>query len=154
MAEEWMGIVASGSQLNAVHLQLDGDDAVLTNQFTWKLQSGDETLAYAAMYERVKEYIENNAVKYVVIKASAVVKNKPILLAHLKSAEMRGIICVASVAGGATTKLLQKGVISRTFGDRNVDAYVKDNTFWDDQELGDLKKGRREAAILVLSQRK
>lgn len=152
MSEQWMGVVTSGSQLNAVHLELNDDNAVLTNQFTWKTQSGDEPLAYAAMYERVKEYIENNKIKYVVIKASAVGKNKP-TLAHLKAAEMRGIICVASVAGGATTKLVQKGTISRTFGERKVDDYVKDDSFWDDQILGELTKGRREAALLVLSQR-
>ena len=152
MSEQWIGVVTSGSQLNAVHLELNDDNAVLMNQFTWKTQSGDETLAYAAMYERVKEYIENNAIKYAVIKASAVGKNKP-TLAHLKAAEMRGIICVASVAGGATTKLVQKGAISRTFGERKVDDYVKDDSFWDDQILGELTKGRREAAILVLSQR-
>ncbi len=152
MAEQWMGIVASGSQLNAVHLQVNGDDAILTNQFTWKLQSGDEALAYAAIYERIKEYIGNNSVQYVIIKASAVGKNRP-SLAHLKAAELRGIICVASVAGGAETKLLQKATISRTFGKRKVDEYVKDDSFWDDNLKGDLTKGRREAALLVLSQR-
>ena len=152
MPENWIGFVASGSRLNAVHLEIDGDHPVLTNQFTWKLQSGDETLAYAALYERVKEYIQNNSITTVVIKASAVGKNKA-TLAHLKSAELRGVICAASVAGGAVTKLIQKGTISRTFGDRKVDDYVKDDSFWDDQLLGDLNKGKREAALLVLSQR-
>jgi hypothetical protein len=152
MAEQWIGIVASGSQLKAVHLEIDGNNVVLSNQFTWKLQSGDEALAYAAMYDRVKGYVENNAVQNVVIKASAVGKNKP-TLAHLKSAELRGVICVASVAGGASTTLIQKGTVSRTFGDRKVDEYVKDDSFWDNHVVGELTKGRREAALLVLSQR-
>jgi hypothetical protein len=152
MVEQWIGIVASGSQLNAVHLEIDDNSVVLSNQFTWKLQSGDVALAYAAMHDRVKGYVENNAVQNVVIKASAVGKNKP-TLAHLKSAELRGVICVATVAGGASTTLVQKGTVSRTFGDRKVDEYVKDDSFWDNQVVGELTKGRREAALLVLSQR-
>jgi hypothetical protein len=152
MAEQWLGIVASGSLLNGVHLEIDDNSAVLKSQFTWNLLSGDQALAYAAMYERVKGYVENNTVQNVVIKASAVGKNK-VTLAHLKSAELRGVICVGAVAGGAATTLIQKGTISRNFGDRKVDEYVKDDTFWDKEVVGDLTKGRREAALLVLSQR-
>jgi len=152
MAEQYIGIVASGAQLNGVHLEIDNDRAVLINQFAWKLQSGDQALAYAAMYDRVKDYVQNNTVHKVVIKASAVGKNKA-TLAHLKSAELRGVICVAAVAGGASTTLVQKGTVSRTFGDRKVDEYVKDDSFWDNEVSGNLTKGRREAALLVLSQR-
>lgn len=152
MSKQYLGIVVSGSQLDAVHLGIDDSSAIVNNQFTWKLQSGDEALAYTAMYERVKDYIKNNAIEYVVVKASAVGKNKP-TLAHLKSAELRGVVTVASVGGGASTTLIQKGTVSRTFGDRKVDDYVKDETFWSKQVVGDLTKGRREAALLVLSQR-
>lgn len=152
MSEEWLGVVVSGAQLVAVHVQLNDDSAVLTNQFTWKLQSGDDAEAYHAMFERVKDYVANNNVQRVIIKASAVGKSKP-TLSHLRSAELRGVICVASVAGGARTDLVQKGTISRTFGKRNVDDYVKDDSFWDDEIIGELTKGRREAALLVLSQR-
>lgn len=152
MSEQWLGIVVSGSQFIAVHLEIDGDDAILSNQFTWKLQSGDQPIAYATMYDRVKDYIENNRVQHVVIKASAVGQNS-IKLSHLKSAELRGVICAASVAGGATTALVQKGTISRTFGSRKVDDYVKDDSFWENKVDGTLTKGRREAALLVLSRR-
>ena len=75
MAEQYLGVVASGAQLNGVHLVIDNDSAVLNNQFTWKLQSGDQALAYAAIYDRVKDYVQNNSVQKVVIKASAVGKN-------------------------------------------------------------------------------
>jgi len=152
MEEHWMGIIVSGSQIQVVHLAISGDNAVLTDQFNWKLQSGDQPHAYAAIYERIKEYIENNSVNHVVIKASAVGKNKA-TLAHLKSAEIRGVICAASVAGGAETKFILKGTISRTFGSRKVDDYVHDDTYWDNQGLSGLTKGRREAAILVLSEK-
>ena len=152
MSKQYLGIVVSGAQLDAVHMEIDDSSAIVNNQFTWKLQSGDEVLAYAAMYDRVKDYIKNNAIEHVVVKASAVGQNKP-TLAHLKSAELRGIISVASIGGGASTSLIQKGTVSRTFGDRKVDEYVKDDSFWDKQIVGDLAKGRREAALLVLSQR-
>ena len=152
MADQWLGIVVAGGQLNVVHLVIDSSNAVLNNQFTWKLQSGDAANAYAAMYDRVKDYVANNGIQNVVLKASAVGQNKP-TLAHLKSAELRGVISVAAVAGGATTNLVQKGTVSRTFGDRKVDEYVKDDSFWTREALGDLTKGRREAALLVLSQR-
>jgi hypothetical protein len=152
MPEQCLGIVVSGSQLDAVHMEIDACSAVVNNQFTWKLQSGDEALAYTAMYDRVKDYVKNNGIEHVVVKASAVGQNKP-TLAHLKSAELRGVITVASVAGGASTQLIQKGTVSRTFGDRKVDEYVKDDSFWNKHVNGDLAKGRREAALLVLSQR-
>ena len=152
MAEQWLGIVVSGGQFNAVHLSINGTEAVIKNQFTWKLQTGDEAEAYFAIYERVKDYVANNDIHNVVLKASAVGKNTP-TLAHLKSAELRGVITAASVAGGARTDLVQKGTISRTFGARKVDEYIKDDSFWKGEYLEDLTKSRREAAILVLSQR-
>lgn len=152
MTEQWMGIIASSGQILAVHLEINSDQTKLINQFTWKLQTGDEPSAYAVMYDRIKEYVENHNIQDVVIKGSAVGKNKA-TLAHLKSAEVRGVACVASVVGGADTKLVQKGTVSRTFGNRKVDDYVKDNSFWDDQALDDVTKGRREAALLILSQK-
>jgi hypothetical protein len=88
----------------------------------------------------------------VVIKSSAVGQNNP-TLAHLKSAELRGAISVASSGAGANTKMVQKAVISRTFGDRKADDYVKDDSFWEKSVSGELTKSRREAALLVLSQK-
>lgn len=151
MPKECMGIVVSGGQLLSVHLQVDGTTATLVNQHTWKLQSGDIVAAYSAMYERVRDYVSNNQVSEVVIKASAVGQNHP-TLAHLKSAELRGVVSVAAAAGGASTTLVQKGTVSRTFGDRKADEYVQDDSFWQTAVIGELTKGRREAALLVLSQ--
>ena len=152
MGDHCLGIVVSGSSLSAVHMEVDATTAIISNQFTWKLQSGDVESAYAAMHDRVRDFVQNNSITSVVIKASAVGNNKP-TLAHLKSAELRGVTCVAAVAGGAQTSLIQKGTISRTFGDRKVDDYVQDDSFWQNEVVGDLTKGRREAALLVLSQR-
>lgn len=63
---EWLGVVVSGGQFNAVHLSIDGTNAEVNNQFTWKLQTGNESEAYAAIYERVKDYVANNSIQHVV----------------------------------------------------------------------------------------
>ena len=152
MAEKWLGVVVSGSQVNVAHLEIDNDSATVENQFTWKLQSGDSVSAYTEMAERFSDYIKNNAIDNVVIKSSAVGQARP-TLAHLKSAELRGAISVASSGAGASTQLVQKAVISRTFGERKADEYVRDDSFWEDSVTGELTKSRREAALLVLSQK-
>jgi len=151
MSEEFVGIVVSGSKLEAVHLEKEMDTYTLINQFTWNLQTGDAVVAYGSMFERVRDYVKNKQVKNVIIKGSAIGKNRP-TLAHLRSAELRGVVCVAALVGGASTTFLQKAMLSRTFGDRKTDEYVKDDSYWKTAVAGDLTKGRREAALLVLSQ--
>lgn len=146
-----LGVVVSGDSLQVVHLDASQPKPILINQFTWKLQSGDVVDAYYCMHERVRDYVANHGVCEVIIKASAVGQSRP-TLAHLHSAELRGVVSVGAKAGGATTRLVQKAVISRTFGDRKADQYVQDDAFWQDALDGDLAKGRREAALLVLSQ--
>lgn len=146
-----LGVSVSGDTLQVVHLDTSQTKPILINQFTWKLQSGDVVDAYHGMHERVRDYVANHGVCEVIIKASAVGQSKP-TLAHLHSAELRGVVSVGAKAGGATTRLVQKAVISRTFGDRKADQYVQDDGFWQEALDGTLTKGRREAALLVLSQ--
>jgi hypothetical protein len=146
-----LGVTVSGEAIQIVHLDTGQAKPLLVNQFTWRLQTGDVVDAYHAMHERVRDYVANHGVGEMIIKASAVGQSRP-TLAHLRSAELRGVICVAAKAGGAITKLVPKAVISRTFGDRKVDQYVEDDRFWQEALDGDLTKGRREAALLVLSQ--
>jgi len=51
-------------------------------------------------------------------------------------------------------KILSKAVISRTYGERKVDEYLKDDAFWNEQiEGGPLRKTSREAAMLVVAAR-
>jgi hypothetical protein len=146
-----LGVTVSGEALQVVHLDTGQSKPIVINQFTWKLQTGDVVDAYHAMHERVRDYVANHGVGEVIIKASAVGQSKP-TLAHLRSAELRGVVCVGAKAGGAMTRLVQKAVISRTFGDRKADQYVEDDAFWQEALDGVLNKGRREAALLVLSQ--
>jgi len=151
MSENLIGIVVSGTQVQAVHLEIDGSTATPISEFTWTLQAGDVPSAYASMHERITAYCANNNVRRAVIKASAVGKAKP-TLSHLKSAELRGVVAAATIAGGASTKLIQKATISRTFGDRRADDYISDDEFWEERLAAPISKGRRECALLALSQ--
>jgi len=47
---------------------------------------------------------------------------------------------------------IKGSAVSRNFGERKVDEYLKDNDFWDDIGLCDVKKGMREPAFAVISQ--
>lgn len=71
-------------------------------------------------------------------------------LAHLRSAELRGVVAAALDASGANVIMVNKGVVSKTFGERKVDEYVADNAFWRGRITGSLRKGSREAAFLTI----
>lgn len=71
--------------------------------------------------------------------------------AHLEAAELRGV-ALAAAAAVCEVCSVSKSTTSRTFGDRSVDEYLKDDTFWDGHGLASLKKGMREAAFTVISQ--
>lgn len=152
MSDQWLGVVVSGTKVNFVHLECKNDEPKLISQFTWPLQDGDKSAAYALFFERTRDYVSENKIKNTVIKASSVGLEK-VKLGHLHSAELRGIVCVAAQMGGANVILVQKATISRTFGKRKADDYVKDDGFWNEQIEGDIAKTRREAALLILSQR-
>jgi hypothetical protein len=48
---------------------------------------------------------------------------------------------------------LAKNLVSRKFGERKVDEYIKDVVFWDTNMTGDLRAGSREAAMMLLAAR-
>ena len=60
---------------------------------------------------------------------------------------------MCAAAAGSETQCLAKGHISRTFGERKVDQYVADKGFWEDNVLGQLRAGSREAAMILLAAR-
>lgn len=152
MSNQWLGVVVSGEKAIFVHLDCNNEEPQLVNQFTWALQDGDKPAAYALFFERTKDYVRENGIHNTVIKASAVGREK-VKLGHLHSAELRGVVCVAAQTGGSKVTLVQKATVSRTFGERKADDYVKDDHFWEQQVDGDIAKTRREAALLILSQK-
>ncbi|HSU13377.1 hypothetical protein [Longimicrobium sp.] len=149
MSNHKLGLVVTGENVVGVVLDFDITPPAVQGQFTWSLQAGDRVDALAVMYDRVVNFVREEHIAEVVLKASAA--GRTVTVKHLGSAELRGVVAVASKTGGATVQLIQKAVVSRTFGERNADEYVGDNSFWDTAVSGDVLKTRREAAFLLLA---
>jgi hypothetical protein len=89
----------------------------------------------------------------VVVKESAV-SGGAATMGLLQSAELRGAV-MAALGAIVPIETKSKAAISKTFGDRNVDDYVKDNEFWKKEVAGiDLRIGSREAVMILLAARK
>ncbi|MEY8799775.1 hypothetical protein AB9K35_05580 [Leisingera sp. XS_AS12] len=152
MAERWMGIVVSGDKVIVVDAEVPDDGhLVLQNDDTWKLQTGNRATAYDVINRQCRDYLRANGITKVMIKASAISLGST-KVAHLESAELRGVI-QAAAASVCETKILKKATLSRTFGERKVDEYTKDDGFWVKHYTGkDLRVGSREAAIMLLAE--
>ncbi len=116
---------------------------------TFDLEKGDRKLAYVVMHKRIADRLMQG-IESVVLKASAGGRN-PATTAVLHAAELRGVF-LAAVPNHVPVRQLQKNHLSRNFGSRKVDEYLKDDVFFDENFDGaDLRKGSREAAFLLLS---
>lgn len=155
MLERRIGFVVAGDSVTIVDTTVPEDDdkpIVIEADDTWKLPNGDRAKAYDVMYRRCANYIKENKIKRAIIKASAVTMGST-KLSHLKSCELRGVIIAAS-ASVAEVTLIAKSVISRTYGERKVDEYLQDDSFWAGMtEGGSLRKTSREAAMVVIAAR-
>jgi hypothetical protein len=154
MAERWLGIVVSGDKVIFVDAEADGDKPlVLQSDQTWTLQSGNKAEAYSTISQQLANYAHENSIKKVFMKESAV-SGGAATMALLQSAELRGAI-MAALGAIVPTESKSKASISKTFGERNVDEYVADNDFWKKEVVGiDLRKGSREAAMILIAARK
>ena len=151
MAERWLGLVVSSSEtVVAVDCSFTGSDNLeLIGDFTWKLQKGNRPAAYSVIYDLITDYIQEHNICCVAIKESAV-SVQGTTKGHLESAELRGIILAAS-AKYSQVQTFSKSVLSRNFGERKVDDYIKDEEFWNEKIDGSFRKGSREAALLLLA---
>ncbi|MBP0615762.1 hypothetical protein [Jiella mangrovi] len=150
MAERHVGIVASGEKITIVDLEVPDDGpATLNLDDNWKLQEDDREGAYATLFAQLTNYLREHGIQKVVVKASD--SSKGMGLSHLKSAEVRGVV-IAAASTVCPTKAVAKSVLSRTFGERKVDAYLDDKDFWEGKIAGrEMKKGSREAVFMVLA---
>lgn len=155
MAERCVGFVIVGEVVTIVDAEIpdDADDPLtIVADDTWRLQKGERAPAYAVLHQRCADYLRENGIGSVVVKASAL-PNGATRLGLLTSAEVRGVI-IAAAASVSEVKVVSKAVISRTYGERKVDEYLQDDDFWDEQtEGGKLRKTSREAAMLVIAAR-
>jgi hypothetical protein len=145
----------STDAVTVVDAEIPDDDGpiVIRADDTWRLQKGDRAAAYSVLYQQCADYVRENKIDAVIIKASAVMGRGSATLALLTSAEVRGVV-MAAAAAQCAVKALSKAVISRTYGDRKVDEYVADDQFWASRTSGGvLRKLSREAAMLLIAVR-
>ena len=155
MATRWLGLCSSKDVVVAVDAEIPEDDQpiIIRSDDSWRIQNGDRAAAYNVLHQQCTDYIKENGINAVVVKASAVAGKGSATLGFLLSAEVRGVVITAS-ASQCRVKTLSKAVISRTYGDRKVDEYVADDAFWADRTTGGtLRKLSREAAMLLIAAR-
>ena len=154
MASRCVGLVITASDVTVVDTTIpDDQDAplILNRDETWKLAGGDRAKAYETLFHRCTGYIQQNGVDQIVIKASALPQGGG-GSGILDGAELRGVIMCAA-ASSCATRILEKSWMSRTYK-RRVDEVVKDDAFWEQQLDGaKLRKGSRDAAMLVVAHR-
>jgi len=131
----------------------DNGPMVIISDDSWKVQKGNRAAAYNVLHQQCGDYMRENGIDAVVVKASAVMGRGSARLGLLTGAEVRGVV-MAAASPVCPVKELSKGVISRTYGDRKVDEYVADDAFWAKHTTGGkLRKLSRETAMLLIAAR-
>lgn len=148
----WVGIAVVGDKVTVVGATVPATGPIVIDyDHTWTLQKGSRPDAYKFMHHQVTDYLGSKNVDKVIVKASAI--SRSATLSHLTSAELRGVI-ICAAASVADVSVLAKANVSRNFGDRKVDEYIKDDGFWTKEIAGvALRNGSREAAMLLLFSR-
>jgi hypothetical protein len=153
MIERRVRFVTASEKIVVIDAEVPDDGPiVLQSDQTWKLQNGPREAAYHVLYQQCANYLREHGVKRAVIKGSAVTKGAT-RKAHLESAEVRGVV-IAAAASVCPVRTAAKVTISRTFGKRKVNDYLKDDDFWGENVDGvSLRTGSREAALILIADR-
>jgi hypothetical protein len=155
MPKRWLGMSTSKEAVTVVDAEIPDDDGpiVIVMDGTWRVQKGNRAAAYSVLHQQCADYVRENDIDAVFVKASAVMGRGSAKLGLLTGAEVRGVVMAAAGALCAV-KELSKAVISKTYGDRKVDEYCADDVFWAAQTVGgDLRKLSRETAMLLVAAR-
>lgn len=156
MVKRWLGLIASGESVTAVDatIPINANDPITINSDdTWRIQKGDRSAAYFILHQQCADYVKENGIDEVIIKASAVSGRGGATVAYLLSAEVRGVV-ISAAASQCSVRSLAKAAISKTYGKRKVDEYVADDDFWSKNTVGGkLRKMSREAAMLLIAAR-
>ena len=156
MTERWLGISASTESVLVVDAEIPKNGSspiVIMSDDTWSVQKGHRAAAYAVLHQQCADYVHENNIERVIIKASAVAGKGSATLGLLHGAEVRGVLMAAASAHCPVTALT-KALISKTYGNRKVDEYVADDAFWASNTTGkSLRKMSREPAMLLIAAR-
>jgi len=72
MSERWVGVTASSDKVILVDAEVEADHPlIIQSDESWKLQKGNRARAYAVMHQRVVDYLKDNKIAKVVVKARA-----------------------------------------------------------------------------------
>jgi hypothetical protein len=148
MAEIIAGITVTSEKTEVVILKYDAGDFELVSSKKISLQKGGIPEAYRVLAQQLDALLRTTKANCVCIKATEA--GRAVRKSHLDSAETRGVI-IAAAAAVTEVKLVKKSSVSKTFGNRKVDEYLKDKQFWDDAGLETLPIGMREAAFTAIS---
>lgn len=156
MSKRWLGLSATKDEVICVDVAVpnDGEPIVVLADDTWKVPTGKRADAYNILYQQCADYVRDNKIDRVIVKASAVMGRGAARLGMLHSAEVRGVI-IAAASSVCPVSLVVKGTVSRTYGDdRKVDEYVANESFWAENTTGGkLRKKSREVTMLLISER-
>jgi hypothetical protein len=157
MPETWVGFVASGKSVIVVGAKIPDDERnpieILYDQ-TWPIQEGvgARPSGYNVLYQQCLNHLNGCKADKAVIKASATSRSG-MGKAHLDGAEVRGVI-TAAAAAIVPVNVVAQAHISKTYGGRKVEEYVKDDQFWaQNTSGGKLRTGSRVAAMLLIAAR-
>ena len=144
----------SAKEIKVVEAEIP-DDAnapiVIQSDQTWAIQPGDRPKAYEVMHRQLANYAKEHGISRAVLKASATGKGMTMKLAHLHAS--RGV-AICALAPVTVVKTITKSYVSRNFGERKADEYLKDNEFWTKEVTGaTLRGGSRAAALVILAAR-
>ena len=76
--------------------------------------------------------------------------------AHLEGAEVRGVVAAAAsaVPNVRSVEMVAQAQISKHYGNRKVEEYVKDGKFWAEKTTGGtLRAGSRVGAMILIAER-
>lgn len=153
MNERWIGLKVSSDAVVLVDAEVpDEGPLVIQADINLPLQRGSRPQAYKVILQQIGDYAREHHIERAIVKASAVSLGGT-TKAHLEAAELRGVV-LSALAGVVKIQQATKASISRNFGDRKADEYLKDGAFWADEIAGKLRVGSREAALLLLAARK
>ncbi|WNF11718.1 hypothetical protein RKE57_06150 [Stenotrophomonas geniculata] len=153
----YVGFTVVGQSVTVVHADVPNDINLpieIVLDATWPVQDGHRPEALNVLYQRCASSLKEHGAAHVVVKASALAQAGGTKLAHLESAECRGVVVAAAASIGKPVSILSKAAISKTYGNRKVDEYLKDDQFWCKNTVGHkLRKTSREAAMLIVAAR-